>query len=375
MAVLKVLVIDDEPGIRSGVSRILNTFRVNYPFMDEDYTFEVQEAPTGEDGIRILDREQPDILLLDNKLPGIKGIEVLEYIRNKKYDIVVAMITSYASLDVALNAHKFGATDFIPKPFTPQELKSSIENITKQQYLKRITHTMNEEGKKIRYQFLSVLSHELKAPLNAIEGYLRMMQEKQSGDRIEDYTTPIERSLQRIQGMRNLIMDLLDLTKIRLERKEEKIEEVHLSNIASNSIITVRPYAIQMEISIKLTIKSDAVIMADPTDMEIIFNNLISNSVKYNRRQGKSEIIIDSDDNDVIIVFSDTGIGIKKEDRENLFKDFVRIKNEKTRNITGSGLGLSIVKKVVELYKGTISVDSVPDVGSTFTVRLPKKPS
>ncbi len=375
MAVLKVLVIDDEPGIRSGVSRILSTFRVNYPFMDEDYTFVVQEAATGEDGIRILDREQPDIILLDNKLPGIQGIEVLEYIRNKKYDIVVAMITSYASLDVALNAHKFGATDFIPKPFTPQELKSSIENITKQQYLKRITHTMNEEGKKIRYQFLSVLSHELKAPLNAIEGYLRMMQEKQSGDRIEDYATPIERSLQRIQGMRNLIMDLLDLTKIRLERKEEKIEEVHLSNIASNSIITVRPYAIQMEISIKLTIKSDAVIMADPTDMEIIFNNLISNSVKYNRKQGKSEIIIDSDDNDVIIVFSDTGIGIKKEDRENLFEDFVRIKNEKTRNITGSGLGLSIVKKVVQLYNGTISVDSVPDVGSTFTVRLPKKTS
>jgi len=375
MAVLKILVIDDEPGIRSGVSRILNTFRVNYPFMDEDYTFVVQEAATGEDGIRILEREQPDIILLDNKLPGIQGIEVLEYIRNKKYDIVVAMITSYASLDVALNAHKFGATDFIPKPFTPQELKSSIENITKQLYLKRITHTMNEEGKKIRYQFLSVLSHELKAPLNAIEGYLRMMQEKQSGDRIEDYTTPIERSLQRIQGMRNLIMDLLDLTKIRLERKEEKIEEVHLSNIASNAIITVRPYAIQMEISINLTIKSDAVIMADPTDMEIIFNNLISNSVKYNRRQGKSEIIIDSDGNDVIIVFSDTGIGINEEDRENLFKDFVRIKNEKTRNITGSGLGLSIVKKVVELYKGTISVVSVPDEGSKFIVRLPKKTS
>ena len=73
---------------------------------------------------------------------------------------------------------------------------------------------MKQEGKKIRYQFLSVLSHELKAPLNALEGYLRMMQEKQAGDRIEDYATPIERSLQRIQGMRNLIMDLLDFTKI-----------------------------------------------------------------------------------------------------------------------------------------------------------------
>ena len=372
MAVLKVLVVDDEPGIRSGVSRILSSFRVNYPFMDEDYTYEVQEAASGEEGIKILDREKPDIVLLDNKLPGIQGIDVLEYIRNKKYDIVVAMITSYASLDVALKAHKFGATDFIPKPFTPQELKSSIENITKQQYLKRITHTMDQEGKKIRYQFLSVLSHELKAPLNAIEGYLRMMQEKQSGDRIEDYSTPIERSLQRIQGMRNLIMDLLDLTKVKLERKEEKIEAVHLSNIASNAIVTVRPYAIQLEVSITLSMKSDVVIMADPTDMEIIFNNLVSNSIKYNKRGGKAEIKIDEDASDVILVFSDTGIGIMEEDKENLFSEFVRIKNEKTRNISGSGLGLSIVKKVVELYSGSITVDSSPDVGTTFTVRLPK---
>ncbi|HBC77439.1 MAG TPA: hypothetical protein DCZ51_02350 [Bacteroidales bacterium] len=373
MAVLKVLVVDDEPGIRSGVTRILSHFQVNYPFMDEDYSYEVLEAATGEEGIIIIDRDKPDIVLLDNKLPGIQGTDVLEYIRNKKYDIVVAMITSYASLDVALKAHKFGATDFVPKPFTPQELKSSIENITKQQYLKRITHKMNQEGKKVRYQFLSVLSHELKAPLNAIEGYLRMMQERQSGDRIEDYATPIERSLQRIQGMRNLIMDLLDFTKIRLERKEEKIEEVHLSNIASNSIVTVRPYAIQMEVTVDLAIKSDAVMMADPTDMEIIFNNLISNSVKYNKRGGKAEIIIDENDNEVVVTFSDTGIGINEADKEELFSEFVRIKNEKTRNISGSGLGLSIVKKVVELYNGSISVVSSPDVGTTFTVRLPKE--
>ena len=210
----------------------------------------------------------------------IQGIDVLEYIKEKKYDFVVAMITSYASLDVALRAHKFGATDFIPKPFTPQELKSSIENITKQQYLKRITHSMNEEGRKIRYQFLSVLSHELKAPLNAVEGYLRMMQDKQAGDRIDDYATPIERSLQRIQGMRNLIMDLLDVTKIQLVRKDEKAEIVNLENIASGAIVTVRPLAIQMDVAVKLTVKSEAIITADPTDMEIIFNNLVSNSVK-----------------------------------------------------------------------------------------------
>lgn len=374
MAVLKVLVIDDEPGIRSGVSRILNNFHVTYPFMDEDYTFQVTEAGTGEDGVAILERELHDILLLDNKLPGMQGVDVLEFIRKRNYDIVVAMITSYASLDVAIRATRDGAIDFIPKPFTPQELKSSIENITKQQYLKRITHKMQQEGKKIRYQFLSVLSHELKAPLNAIEGYLRMMQEKQAGELVDDYATPIERSLQRIQGMRNLIMDLLDFTKIRLERKDEKIEEVNLKEVATGAMVTVQPYAIQMDVAVNLNVQSDVIIMADPSDMEIVFNNLLSNAVKYNKIGGRAEIKIDNDDSDAIITISDTGIGITKNDTENLFTEFVRIKNEKTRNISGSGLGLSIVKKVVELYHGTIDVESTPDVGTTFTVRLPKRP-
>lgn len=373
MAVLRLLVIDDEPGIRSGVARILGNFQVTYPFMDEDYTFTIAEASSGEQGIEMLEAERPDIILLDNKLPGIQGVEVLEYIRKKGYDIVVAMITSYASLDVALRATRDGATDFIPKPFTPQELKSSIENISKQLYLRRITHKLKQEGKKVRYQFLSVLSHELKAPLNAVEGYLRMMQEKQNGESIDDYSTAIDRSLQRIQGMRNLIMDLLDFTKIRLERKDEKIQEVELKNIASSSILTVQPYAIQMEVAVSLDVRSDTVIMADPDDIEIVFNNLISNAVKYNKKGGRAEITIDASDTEAIIVFTDTGIGIGREDMDNLFTEFVRIRSEETKNIAGSGLGLSIVRKVIDMYKGSIKVESNPGTGSVFTVRLPKK--
>jgi two-component system, sensor histidine kinase and response regulator len=173
--------------------------------------------------------------------------------------------------------------------------------------------------------------------------------------------------------MRSLIMDLLDFTKIRLDRKEEKIQEVNLAEVASEAIVTVQPYAIQMDVTINLDVRSDAVIMADPDDMEIVFNNLISNAVKYNKVGGKAEITIDSSDSEAIMIFSDTGIGITRNDTENLFTEFVRIKNEKTRNISGSGLGLSIVKKVVELYHGTINVDSTPDVGTVFTIRLPKK--
>jgi two-component system sensor histidine kinase/response regulator len=372
MAQLKILVVDDEAGIRSGVTRILGNFHVTYPFMDEDYTFQVLEAASGEEGIEIIEREMPDIMLLDNKLPGIQGIEVLEYVRKKKYDIVVAMITSYASIDVAVRAHNDGAIDFIPKPFTPQELKTSIEQITKQLYLRRITHQLKVEGRKVRFKFLSVLSHELKAPLNAVEGYLRMMQEKQMGDSIDEYMAAIERSLQRIESMRNLIMDLLDLTKVSFEKHTEKMQDINLEELVSMAIVTVRPYAIHKDIKFNTEILSCENIWADPNDFEMILNNLISNAVKYNRQGGTVTVRVECDNDNFLISVADTGIGISEEDRETLFEEFSRIRNARTHDISGSGLGLSIVKKVVELYHGIIQVDSVPDQGSVFTVTIPR---
>jgi signal transduction histidine kinase len=371
MAQLKILVVDDEPGIRSGVHRILGNFHVTYPFMDEDYTFNILEAATGEEGIEIIDREMPDILLLDNKLPGIQGVEVLEYVRKKNYDIVVAMITSYASIDVAVRAHNDGAIDFIPKPFTPQELKASIEQITKQQYLRRITHKLKVEGRKVRFQFLSVLSHEMKAPLNAIEGYLKMMQERQLGNSLDEYTSAIERSLQRIDSMRHLIMDLLDFTKVSFERHVEKMQNVNLKELVSMAVVTVSPYAIHKDIQFVTEVKGCETIWADPNDFEIIMNNLVSNGVKYNKPGGTVTVTVDCNNNEFTLSVADTGIGMNNDEREMLFEEFSRIKNDKTRNISGSGLGLSIVKKVVELYHGVINVESAPDKGSVFTVIIP----
>lgn len=368
---LKVLVVDDEPGIRSGVSRILSKHYVSYPFMDDDFGFKCLEASDGEEGIEIIDKEKPDIVLLDNKLPGIKGMEVLEYIRQKNYDIMVAMITSYASLEIAVKATHDGAYDFIPKPFTPQELKASIDTISKQLFLKRITRRMKNEGKRIRYQFLSILSHELKSPLNAVEGYLTMMKEKKAGEDIESYMQMIDRSLDRIQAMRNLTMDLLDFTRIRLDRREEKVEKVNLRNIAKLSISTVKPYAIQKNIKINLDADPGLSLKADPNDMEIILNNLLSNAVKYNRNDGKVNVHIYESDGMMNLEVEDTGIGMKKEEVGQLFKEFVRIKNEKTKNIHGSGLGLSIVRKIADIYHGKIVVDSIPDKGSKFKVLIP----
>lgn len=374
MANLKILVVDDEPFIRAGIDRILRNFKVDYPFMEEPFEFSIIEAATGEEGLESIEKDKPDIILLDNKLPGIQGVEVLEYVRKKKYDIVVVMITSFASLDLAVKATSDGAYDFIPKPFTPQELKSAIESITKHVFLVRMTKQMQVQGKQIRFQFLSVLSHELKAPLNAIEGYLKMMQEKQLGDKIDDYEQVIDRSLKRIKSMRNLILDLLDMTRLESGQKEKDLKIVNLSEIAHNSMDTAKPMAIQKDIKIKLHAPEVIEFAADSGEMEIIFNNLVSNAVKYNRDGGVVDITIKKTSDQIEIVVADTGIGMAQDDIARLFNDFVRIKNEKTREITGTGLGLSILKKLVETYEGNVSVESTPDIGSKFKVVLPLNP-
>ncbi len=375
MEKLDVLVVDDEPGIRSGVARILRNFTVSYPFMDDDIQFNVIEAATGEEALEIINTKLPAIVLLDNKLPGIQGVEVLEYINTNQLDILVMMITSYASLELAVKATNNGAYDFVPKPFTPQELKSSMENITKHFFLRRMTRKLHKEGKIIRFKFLTVLSHELKSPLNAIEGYLKLMQEKQAGESIDDYQDMIDRSLARVKSMRNLIMDLLDLTRIDSGKKKRDLQELNIELIAQSAIDGMTPLAVQRDVKLILDVDGQQPLMADAEEMEIIFNNLISNAVKYNKDGGSVNCVIRSTPEELIVKVIDTGFGIDPEDIPKLFHEFSRIKNVSTRNISGSGLGLSIVKKLVDLYSGRIEVDSIPGQSTTFAIYFPILPS
>jgi two-component system, sensor histidine kinase and response regulator len=371
MSILKLLVVDDEPGIRTGAERALRNFSVSYPFMDEEFTYEIIEAESGEKAIEIIESTQIDVMLLDNKLPGIDGIEVLEYVKNKDYDISVMMITSYASLELAVKATNMGAFSFVPKPFTPQELRTSIESITKHLFLRRMTKQMRDEGNQNQFQFLSVLSHELKSPINAVEGYIKIMLEKQAGDSIDDYKIMLERSVERLKGMRTLILDLLDLTRIASGKKSRDIRNIDLFEIAKRVVDTVEPLAIQKNVKVNLDVDENTFIKADSHEIEIILNNFVSNAVKYNRDGGKVFLTIKKLTEYYEICVEDTGIGISDDDQKNLFQEFMRIKNSKTKNITGSGLGLSIAKKMIDLYSGTIDVKSTPDIGTTFTVRIP----
>lgn len=363
--------VDDESGIRSGITRILRNFTVSYPFMENDINYSITEAATGEVALEIIKKDAPDIVLLDNKLPGIQGVDVLEFINKNNVNSLVIMITSFASLELAVKATHIGAYDFVPKPFSPQELKTSMENATKHLFLRHMTKKLHKEGKQVRFQFLTLLSHELKSPLNVIEGYLRIMQEKQAGNSLKSYEKMIDQSLARVKTMRTLIMDLLDLTHIEAGRKKRTITQINLKQIAKNAMEAMMPMAIQRDITIKCHEFETIEYLADPEEMEIIFNNLLSNAIKYNKTGGEVVCSAKLEQSKIVISINDTGIGIAQESFDKLFKEFSRIKTTENKNISGSGLGLSIVKKLVNLYNGSVEVESTEGVGTKFKIFLP----
>lgn len=371
---LRVLVVDDEPGMRRGVSRTLRNFTVNVPNVEQTVRFEIDEAESGEVALEKIASSPPDIMLLDHKMPGISGLDVLHRVAAMKSDILTVMITAYASIETAVAATKQGAYDFLAKPFTPDELRNTVRKATVRIALAREARKLADERRQVRFQFIRVLGHELKSPLGAVDGFLQLLQNRSLGDDLSAYEEILHRGRDRIQGMLKLIGDLLDMTRIESGQKERKLETVDLVDVARSAVETQRAVADERGIVCEIQNVEPVLIEADRGEMEIVLNNLVSNAVKYNRDEGHVDISVTSEDDRVQIRVADTGIGMTEEEAERLFGEFVRIKNEKTRGIDGSGLGLSIVKKIADLYEGEVTVSSHPDTGSTFMVTLAAHP-
>jgi signal transduction histidine kinase len=174
--------------------------------------------------------------------------------------------------------------------------------------------------------------------------------------------------------MRKMVMDLLDLTRIESGLKRRELVELDLRDAARAAMETAAHEALALGVTVSLLAPDPVRLVADRGEIEIVLNNLLSNGVKYNRQGGRVDLALRTEGPSVIIEVTDTGIGMTEEEAARLFDEFVRIKNEKTRGILGSGLGLSIVKKLSLLYEGDVTVSSRPDEGSTFCVRLNRMP-
>lgn len=486
----KILVIDDEQIIRDGCNRILSKENI-----------EVHLAENGEKGLDMIREESFDIILLDLMMPGLSGMQVLEEIRQEPSELLVIVITGYATVENAVEAMKRGAYDFIAKPFTPDQLrivvqraferislfreaetlrlerekslrdiateKSRITTIIhsmadgvlvvdregnivlnnpavtklldlgeepivgkplaegiqedelaeiiegamhhKEGYLRAVSQEVTIDRKKptvirahaapvrteqgdilgcvtvlqdittlkeldqMKSDFVAMVSHELRSPLSAIVQQLGVIQGGLAGDVTKKQEQLLGRAKERTHGLLNLIDNLLDISKIEAGRIVQQMEPLQLAEILEKVVDFSSPQAEEKGIAISLQISAPLpLIHADRQNMEEVFNNLIQNAITYTPSGGKVEISSGIRGEYVEIKVADTGIGITAEDLPKIWDRFFRVKNEKTRQIVGTGLGLPIVKGIVEAHLGSIDVESQPDVGTTFIVLIPR---
>lgn len=479
---LRVLVVDDEEGMREGMRRVL-----------AKRGFSVDLAFDGAGAIRLFEENLYDIALVDLKMPGISGFEVTEHINETGNGrTVVVIVSALATVEAAVDVTRHGAFDFLVKPFTPADLVEVVDRAAVQRRLlqeretflsaldsersqsRRIinwmqeglivlniekrpvlvnpkaefflgvryrhglelddllgsgdTHALREAvewaagpeaqpdttrvvtlpirekifearvGPSFREQalsgimvllrdvteeyhteqdkkrFVSMVAHELKSPLAAIINYLNVIQ---SGTLDEDFPKVkeiLDRCKVRGEDLLDLVRDLLYLNQHDSAVPQKSIEPLDVEAIIRSQIEFLRIQAERAAISVSLDVQGadhTCVVNADRGDLDRIFLNLLSNGLKYNVTGGRLDITLSRGEGELVVRIADTGIGMRAEEMENLFQQFYRIRNSRTAAISGTGLGLATVKRVLADYNGRITVESKPGEGSVFTVYFP----
>ena len=354
---MKILIVDDEEVIRDGCKKTL-----------DKNGYEVDIAENGNIGLKKVKEDSFDIVLIDLKMPGMSGMAFLKDVQRIDPNVINLIITGYASIESAVDAMKLGAYDYIPKPFSPDQLRQVVKRAREK---KRLV----EEAKRLQKQqeqFVLMVYHELKMPLGVVKGYLSNLLKEEMISHHEALNYMIARSLMRVDTLIQLSEDLLNYSQLREDKIKQNMESVSLIDILNKAIECVSVDADKRKINLALDTTGDIpFINADQEDLKKVFINLLNNAIKYNQDNGSVSVVIGKTDNYILIKIEDTGIGIRKEDMNKIFDEFYRVKDEETRMITGTGLGLSIVKNIVDSYKGYIELESEKHKGSTFSVYLP----
>ncbi len=373
----KILVLDDEAGIRRACRRAL-----------EPQGYDVVTASTTEEALRRFDEDSFDLVLLDIMLPDGRGIDLLEPLNERDADLVCIVITGYATVELAVNAIKHGAYDFISKPFNSDQLILTVEQGLEKRRLsletKRLQNIEKEaEGllrtkqdmerlDEMKSTFMLTVAHELRAPVSSALSLLRTLLHGLAGELGEKQSLIMGRIEIRLEMLIELINDLIELAASKTPALAESHESIAVQPLLEKLVKHFSTEADSKSLTLNLQVPRDLVyVQATQDGLEKIFTNLIHNAIKYTPAHGRIEVALDVREGTIEITVSDSGIGIPEEDILRLWDEFFRAKNARASGISGTGLGLSIVKQYVEEFAGTVGVESVENEGSTFTISLP----
>jgi signal transduction histidine kinase len=356
----KILVIDDEEIVRESCAMILK---------GQDYS--IKTAENGEIGLEIMRDFLPDLVLVDLKMPGLSGFEVLEEIFTFDATIVTIVITGFATVDSAVEAMKKGTFDFIPKPFQPDELRLVVRRGLERRKLVLETIGLRKEKEMLREHFAAIVSHELKSPLGAVQQNLYVLADELETKLSEGQREKLNRLQGRIKDLVNLINTWLRVISVDINKLKEQFERIDINPVVRQALETVENQAVRKDIATSIKIENDPIMVnGDKGAITEAIVNLLTNSIKYTKMGGKVDLETRKEDDRVLIMVSDNGIGIAEEEITHLFMDFYRGKNV-PEGERSSGVGLSITKQIVEAHNGSIDVDSEVGKGSKFTIFLP----
>jgi PAS domain S-box-containing protein len=226
---------------------------------------------------------------------------------------------------------------------------------------------------RMKDDFLSNVSHELKTPMISVMGYIGMLLKEREGTLTERQKTFLEVSYKNLLKLEKNIDNLLDLAELGIQKRDYRFERIDLVKVIQFSCSTVKPLAEEHQIQIEAQLPSGPVTISGIEDkLNQLFDNLLTNAIKYNRRGGRICVSLDQDRESVFALITDTGIGISHQSLKEVFTRHFQEKSKALGNAKGLGIGLSLVHEIVNLHQGEIRIESEPGAGSTFTVRLPK---
>jgi len=359
----RIIVIDDDAVMRLSCFKILDK---------EGYLVETYED--GEQGLNAISQQQPDLLVVDLKMPKIGGMEVISRVHEIDSELCIVVITGYATIGTAVDAMKAGAYDFLPKPFTPDELRLIVRRGIERSDLAEQSRRLKQEKENLQRRFLTFVSHQLQSPLVAVQQYLDVL--KHLGDSPNKQALQnewIDRSLDRIKELISIIRDWLTISKIESGQLVECLGKVAIKPIIDDLLLTYSEHAKEKNLKMISELPDQLpAVKAHEACLKMLFSNLIVNAIKYDKKNGSVRISAEDDSENLIISVSDTGIGIPEDKLELIFEEFYRVKDESTKNISGTGLGLPICKKIADELGGKITVASQYNKGTLFQVFLPK---
>jgi signal transduction histidine kinase len=359
---IRALLVEDNPGDARLIREMLRAADPN--------TVELVQADRLATGLALLQQDQVHAVLLDLSLPDSQGFATFEAAHAAAPHLPIVVLSGLDDQDLAVRAVQEGAQDFLVKGRADGDtIVRALRYAIERQRLEDARADLERQ----RDEFFSSVSHDLRTPVAAIKAAIGVV--------LANEPAGMPPTLHRLLGnidlaadeLTRLINDLLEMARLQAGRVELHTSELDLRDVVARAIRSVEPLIQSRGQVLEFQNPTEAVIAAvDAERFGRVVRNLVGNAQKYGRAGGCITVAVQQTSDAVLVTVADDGPGISKEEQERIFQRFYRAARSDAEGTVGSGLGLPIARGLVELHGGSLTVESEPGRGSTFTVRLPR---